>query len=720
MKCPACGTNNRAGVQFCEECGQKLPKPTRASASRKPKSSEGGEHAQQATKVACPACGHLNRMGVNFCEECGTSLLASPYLLTQSRRKRSLWLGMTAAGILVLCLLCGLLYWSMLIPVPLLSKTTPGADLLRRVRIFQENLGRPQAWEKNAQNARQQGGLQTVEFKDGRLVLPGVCGPQVDLEVGNVSRVQIWDELGQFGNGPLIYTMDNKGQSMAGGKFGYHVEWVVVDKGQRKIIKDNQWYACTGWEQDRLTCTGPDWRNYDSAQMCIYYEDPACQLPAQCYIFSGEDPFPAQDQQVCKEDATFTIDRIKGYGAKGAVWYIRTDDAQAYDGKYWLKTTTELGERQGYCRVDINHLLQCDGWDPNEFPGLKWEIIRMPNDLCVEPLASGTMGEVVVEQEVDKQADAVCEEQGKYFFQYETSVPVDAILPNWSFITDVPGIPTEDPGLFVNGKYWLKTTNSLGSEVEYPCGMSIDLARLECQGWNPRKSPPVEWEILQAPMEECTEPLATGTVGEVAAQQDANVRCDVFSAINMSVIYLDWQPGAALTFYVKMPGGVPGLEKTISGDNDPWNYSAQVGDYETDVCSYQGYKERLYCSVSLPFDYSRAVRPLSLYVNGCDTPIYSDQTADLPGIEGGSSSGGKSGGSSGGSCSSSLDSDACRAAGGIWDTSGNYCSCPNSGGSGSSCGSAPSGGCTSDYAAWCACKGGSYSCGFAGPVCIIP
>jgi uncharacterized membrane protein YgcG len=157
----------------------------------------------------------------------------------------------------------------------------------------------------------------------------------------------------------------------------------------------------------------------------------------------------------------------------------------------------------------------------------------------------------------------------------------------------------------------------------------------------------------------------------------------------MSIVYLDWQPGAALTFYAKMPGGVPGLEKAIPDDDDPWNYSAQIGDYESESCIYQGYKERLYCAIDLPFAYSNAIQPLSVHVNDCNSPIYNDPTADLPGIVGKSSSGGNNGGSSNG----------------------------NGNNGGSSCGSAPSGGCTSEYSSWCACTGGSMICGFAGPIC---
>ncbi len=53
MRCQNCDFENREGVNFCEECGEKLI---------------------IAPPGLCPSCGFENRDGVNFCEECGTKL----------------------------------------------------------------------------------------------------------------------------------------------------------------------------------------------------------------------------------------------------------------------------------------------------------------------------------------------------------------------------------------------------------------------------------------------------------------------------------------------------------------------------------------------------------------------------------------------------------------------------------------------------------------------
>ena len=49
MKCPKCQTENRDGIKFCEDCGNKL-------------------------EIKCPSCGVLISLGKKFCGECGHNL----------------------------------------------------------------------------------------------------------------------------------------------------------------------------------------------------------------------------------------------------------------------------------------------------------------------------------------------------------------------------------------------------------------------------------------------------------------------------------------------------------------------------------------------------------------------------------------------------------------------------------------------------------------------
>ncbi|MGC8827806.1 MAG: zinc ribbon domain-containing protein, partial [Anaerolineae bacterium] len=53
--CPNCGTANRDGSKFCNECGQRLT---------------------GAEGMRCPMCGALNRSGSVFCTQCGSRLIA--------------------------------------------------------------------------------------------------------------------------------------------------------------------------------------------------------------------------------------------------------------------------------------------------------------------------------------------------------------------------------------------------------------------------------------------------------------------------------------------------------------------------------------------------------------------------------------------------------------------------------------------------------------------
>jgi hypothetical protein len=65
-QCPRCGTENRPGLAFCRNCGQRLVAAGVASTVQRPGTSEGTQ--------ACPRCGTHNRAGVAFCQNCGANL----------------------------------------------------------------------------------------------------------------------------------------------------------------------------------------------------------------------------------------------------------------------------------------------------------------------------------------------------------------------------------------------------------------------------------------------------------------------------------------------------------------------------------------------------------------------------------------------------------------------------------------------------------------------
>lgn len=65
-QCPRCGTENRPGLAFCRECGQRLVAAGVSSTIERPGAPEGTQ--------ACPRCGTHNRAGVAFCQNCGANL----------------------------------------------------------------------------------------------------------------------------------------------------------------------------------------------------------------------------------------------------------------------------------------------------------------------------------------------------------------------------------------------------------------------------------------------------------------------------------------------------------------------------------------------------------------------------------------------------------------------------------------------------------------------
>jgi hypothetical protein len=65
-QCPRCGTENRPGLAFCRNCGQRLMAAGVAPTVERPAAPEGTQ--------ACPRCGTHNRAGVAFCQNCGASL----------------------------------------------------------------------------------------------------------------------------------------------------------------------------------------------------------------------------------------------------------------------------------------------------------------------------------------------------------------------------------------------------------------------------------------------------------------------------------------------------------------------------------------------------------------------------------------------------------------------------------------------------------------------
>jgi hypothetical protein len=81
--CTQCGAQNMDGLNYCDQCGAKLPAPVPAGAPSAQVMTAGAGMPVSPPVAAAPptagvkcACGHVNPLGSNFCEECGMPLSA--------------------------------------------------------------------------------------------------------------------------------------------------------------------------------------------------------------------------------------------------------------------------------------------------------------------------------------------------------------------------------------------------------------------------------------------------------------------------------------------------------------------------------------------------------------------------------------------------------------------------------------------------------------------
>jgi hypothetical protein len=103
-------------------------------------------------------------------------------------------------------------------------------------------------------------------------------------------------------------------------------------------------------------------------------------------------------------------------------------------------------------------------------------------------------------------------------------------------------------------------------------------------------------------------------------------RCDLYSEDTFSIHILTINPGdASVLVYTKFPHTVVGLEDH-QDDGLPWDYTATLGESASIWCRlFEGevYTGRLYCMLPLLGEYRNTAQPFDLYVNECETPIFS-------------------------------------------------------------------------------------------------
>ena len=140
-------------------------------------------------------------------------------------------------------------------------------------------------------------------------------------------------------------------------------------------------------------------------------------------------------------------------------------------------------------------------------------------------------------------------------------------------------------------------------------------------------APPI---VVEAPSVQIQVPAPSR---QEPSQTDETQSCDLFKDINISVTYQDWMRDQPLELNFNMPGGVPGLEKTIANTSNAWEYSGKIGDYMTSSCEFvSSNPEKLLCKITLPSEYASTPHAISLSLKGCERPVYEDASATVPGF----------------------------------------------------------------------------------------
>ena len=110
----------------------------------------------------------------------------------------------------------------------------------------------------------------------------------------------------------------------------------------------------------------------------------------------------------------------------------------------------------------------------------------------------------------------------------------------------------------------------------------------------------------------------------------SSTRCALFEEMDFSLVLFSIpRETTDLTLNLNMAGGVPGLELEIPDDPGPWIYSALLGDTESVECSFLGYEGSLFCNFVLPATAIGSTQDLSVYLNGCDDPIFSQPRVSI-------------------------------------------------------------------------------------------
>ena len=108
-----------------------------------------------------------------------------------------------------------------------------------------------------------------------------------------------------------------------------------------------------------------------------------------------------------------------------------------------------------------------------------------------------------------------------------------------------------------------------------------------------------------------------------SSDSELSVRCNLFDGLEISLILLNLPAETRnLPLYLKIEGGVPGLDPDVMNGEELYEYSAKLGDIQAYQCGLQGFPDRLYCMFHMPPGTEGTGLDFELRLKNCEDPVY--------------------------------------------------------------------------------------------------
>jgi predicted outer membrane repeat protein len=158
---------------------------------------------------------------------------------------------------------------------------------------------------------------------------------------------------------------------------------------------------------------------------------------------------------------------------------------------------------------------------------------------------------------------------------------------------------------------------------------------------------------------------------------DSSDRCDPFAGMEVSLYTLGLPKDTLqLPVVLRVIGGeIPGLNPESMNGFPLYEYSAQLGDFQSNKCGLQGFPDRLFCMFQMLPGSPGLALDFKLKLEGCEDPVYSQPMLSIPEPQSGDVPG-----DPGLVCTKDLKTPECEAAGGEMSKSiqvGPVCICPD-------------------------------------------